>query len=117
MALLLTYLMSSTFGFWKFVSGDIVVAGIPLFLASTWFPLVIMYCYLVSKSRKVLQFILVIASFAFLASAAHWYFLITDILIYSGWTVLYTFCLAAAIHTALLYYLYVTNQLAGPSPA
>lgn len=116
-ALLLTYLMSNIFGFWKFVAGDIILGGIPLFLAATWLPLVIMYCYFVSKSREILHLILATAGFAALATAAHWYFIRTDILIYSGWSLLYTFILAAVIHTAVLYYLYATKQLAGLASA
>jgi hypothetical protein len=54
---------------------------------------------------------LIIAAFAFIASAAHWFLLSEDMLIYIHWSVLYTFILSVAIHLVLLYYLYLTKQL------
>lgn len=109
----LTYLMHNVFGFWNFVGGDIIIYGIPLCLAAVWMPLVMIYSYWVSKSSNLYQIAGVIAGFALLATAAHWYYVTQGMLIFVRWSVFYTFILAVAIHIALLYYLYASKQITG----
>jgi hypothetical protein len=110
-AIALTFTMHNLFSFWNFFRTDVILFGVPIFLSAAWMPLVIAYSYLVSISRNNYHIALIIAAFALIASAAHWFLLSEDMLIYIHWSVLYTFILSVAIHLVLLYYLYSTKQL------
>jgi hypothetical protein len=110
-AIVLTFTMHNLFSFWSFYRADVILFGVPLFLSAVWMPLVIAYSYLISISRNIYHISLIIAGFALIASAAHWFLLSEDMLVYVRWSVWYTFILSVAIHMVLLYYLYSTNRL------
>ncbi|MCL6639283.1 MAG: hypothetical protein K6T80_06345 [Firmicutes bacterium] len=112
MALALIYLMQNIFGFWTFRGVDLVyLAGMPVFLAAVWTPLVITFAYLIAHYNNITMVVLILTGFPLIATIAHYFLVENRMLAYSNWNLVYTFFLAAGIHLGIALYLYLTGRL------
>lgn len=113
LALVLLSIMQSLLGFWMFLDVDLVyINNIPVTLSAVWLPMVIIFSYFVSAGiNNTARTAAIIAVFALIPVIAHWLLLTQGLLLYSNWSLLYTFMLALAIHIMLYAYLHLASQV------
>lgn len=110
-SLIILGLLVAVLGLWKFNYSDIFsVAGIPVFIALSWVPEVVIYAYYLSRlsngenlaGKSVITYITVFS----LATGlfVHW-LQRAGFIIFFGWNSLLTFLLALVLHLPVTYYL------------
>ncbi|WP_258360904.1 hypothetical protein [Moorella sulfitireducens (nom. illeg.)] len=112
LAFLVIYLMQNYLGFWAFRRVDLIgIGGIPLFLAASWFPLVITFSHLLAQYRSLLPVVLVLLAFPLGATLIHLLLRANGMLFYYNWNLPLTFILSLGIHLVIMLYLYATGRL------
>ncbi len=112
LALVVVYLMQNYLGFWVFRRVDLLSAsGIPLFLAASWFPLIIVFSHLLAQYRSLLPVVLILLAFPLGATLLHLLLRASGMLLYRNWNLPLTFILSLGIHLVIMFYLYATGRL------
>ncbi len=110
--LLLIYMMQNVLGFWVFRNIDVIsVAGVPLFIALSWFPFIIAFSHLLAQYHNVLLISLLLLAFPMGTVLIHALFLNNLALVYMNWNLYLTFFLSLVIHLLLALYLFTTGRL------
>ncbi len=105
-------LMQNLFGFWDYRGVDpVTLAGIPVFLAVTWFPSVIIYAHLLVQYRSPLLRILLWLAVAGAVAALQYALHLNNMLVFQNWTLTGTFFLTLFIHAGLATALHFMGHL------
>ena len=95
-------LMQNLFGFWTYRGVDpITVAEIPVFLAITWFPSVIIFAHLLVQYRSILLRVLLWLAVAVAVGALQFLLMLNNMLVMQNWTLTATFFLTLFIHAGM----------------
>ncbi|MGI6285845.1 hypothetical protein SEF58_08495 [Neomoorella humiferrea] len=112
LAFLVIYLMQNYFGFWAFRRVDLInVGGIPLFLAASWFPLIIVFSHLLAQYKNIMPLLLILLAFPLGATLLHLLLRANGMLFYRHWNLPLTFILSLGIHLVIMAYLYAAGML------
>jgi hypothetical protein len=104
--------MQNWLGFWSYRGVDpVTVAGIPVFLAITWFPSVIVFSHLLAQYRSPLLRILLWLAVAAAVVALQYALMLNNMLVLQNWTFTGTFFLTLFIHAGLAAALHFMGHL------
>lgn len=110
-ALILVYTMQTILNLWRFVNVDFLrVYDIPLFLSAAWFPIIIIFSYLINKYRQTISNLVILLSFPLGAAVLHYFMIYFKMLIYHNWSLLFTYLVSLTIHFGIMRYLYIRDR-------
>ncbi len=109
----LIYLMQNIFGFWLYpANSDLIhIAGLPVFLIISWFPVIILFAYLLGQYKNTGLLMLIVLTFPAVATLSHYIMLGIGTLFYNNWSLFSTFLISLGIHLGIALYLYATGRL------
>lgn len=111
-AIVLIYIMQNALGLWTFFRVDLVnISGIPLFLAASWFPLIVLFSHFLNQYKNMPLLASTLLAFPLGATLLHLFLIANGMLVYTNWNLALTFILSLGIHLAITLYLYATGQL------
>ncbi len=113
-AILILGLLVPVLGWWRFNYTDFFsVAGIPLFIALAWLPVVIIYAYYLNRVKNREGLIAYITGFS-LSTALYVHWLIrAGFLVFVNWNSLFTFLVAIILFSPVTYYVVKTENILG----
>lgn len=104
--------MQNLFGFWIYRGVDpVTLAGIPVFLAITWFPSVMVFAHLLVQYRSPLLRILLLVAVAVAVTGLQYALALNNMLVTQNWTLTGTFFLTLFIHTGMVPALHFMGHL------
>jgi len=111
--IVLIYVMQNIFGFWVYpLSSDLIyIAALPVFLIAGWFPVIILFAYLLGRYNNSAILLLIILFFPAGATVSHLFMLKGGMLFYNNWGLGETFLQSLGIHLVIALFLYVTGRL------
>lgn len=112
--IVLVYVMQNIYGFWVYsLSSDLIhIAALPFFLIAGWFPVIILFAYLLGRCTNRAISLLIILVFPAGATVLHFFMLKGGMLFYHNWSLGVTFLQSLGIHLLIALFLYATGRLA-----
>lgn len=106
LGILTLYFMVTIFNYWSFTPDFLTFAGIPVFLALTWWPLEIAFAYFFVKGgmKDFTSYALILVP-AILSTLFHAFAIRLGLLQYFAWSYYATLLLSVTLHVLLAFYL------------
>lgn len=109
--------MQNLLGFWDYRGIDpVAILGIPVFLAVSWFPAVIIFAHLLMEHRLMLMKVLLIVGAGAAVAALHYLMLLNNMVAFENWDLTGSFLLTVGIHLLLAVVLHYTGYLRPEEP-
>lgn len=94
--------MQNLLGFWDYRGVDpVTVAGIPVFLAISWFPGVVIFAHLLMELRFTALRVLLFLVIGSAVAGLHYLLLLNNMVVFNNWNLTGSFLLTVGIHVLL----------------